>query len=132
MKTKKKQRSQAKAVRWSLALAGTEFGLSPKTVATRVAAAGILPGEDGLFSTADMHAAICGDLEKEKILNLQKLNRDLDVEHAKKVGELVDREDLVKRLEPICVSMKMRVMGSKLSDEEKDALCKDMAELLSK
>lgn len=129
VQTPARQGTQSNSLRWSLALVATEFGLSPKTVAQRVHVAGILPGEDDLFSTADVHAAICGDLEKEKIKNLQKLNRDLDTGHATAVGELVDVADFVKRYEPIYAEVRQTIMGSKLSDADKDALLDKLAKL---
>jgi Mg2+/Co2+ transporter CorC len=113
-------------------LAATEFGLSPKTVAQRVHAAGVLPGEDGLFSTADVHGAICGDIEQERLRNLQKVNRDLDTNHAKEVGELVDVEDFAKRYETIYAEIRQTILGSKLSDADKDALLDKLAKLHSR
>ena len=124
-----KQRSQASSLRWSLALTAAEFGLSPKTVAQRVHAAGILPGEDGLYSTSEVHSAICGDIEQEKLRNLQKINRDLDADFAVKVGELVDKADFVKRYETIYAEIRQAILGSKLSDADKDALLDKLAKL---
>ena len=125
------QRSQVKQLRWSLALVASEFGFSPKTVAQRVHVAGVLAGEDGLFSTADVHSAICGDIEQEKLRNLQKINRDLDTGHAVTVGELVDVQDFVSRYETIYAEIRQTIMGSKLNDTDKDALLDKLAKLHS-
>ena len=118
-------------MRWSLALVASEFGFSPKTVAQRVHAAGVLPGEDGLFSTTDVHSAICGDIEQEKLRNLQKVNRDLDTGHAVTVGELVDVQDFVSRYETIYAEIRQTILGSKLTDTDKDALLDKLAKLHS-
>jgi hypothetical protein len=125
------QRSQVKQLRWSLALVASEFGFSPKTVAQRVHVAGVLAGEDGLFSTADVHSAICGDIEQEKLRNLQKINRDLDTGHAVTVGELVDVQDFVSRYETIYAEIRQTIMGSKLNDTDKDSLLDKLAKLHS-
>ena len=112
-------------------MVATEFGFSPKTVAQRVHVAGVLPGEDGLFSTTDVHSAICGDIEQEKLRNLQKVNRDLDTGHAVTVGELVDVQDFVSRYETIYAEIRQTILGSKLTDTDKDALLDKLAKLHS-
>jgi len=123
------RKGRLQGVRWTVEQAAAEFGLNPRTVSSRMKTAGVIPGEDGHFSTMEVHSAICGDLEKEKIRNLQKLNRDLDTGHATVIGELVDVRDFVKRYEPIYAAIRQMLLGSKLPSADVDALLAELAKL---
>ncbi len=128
---KKEQKSQVRLIRWSLAMAAAEFGLGPKTVATRVKAAGIVPGKDGRFSTAEIHGAICGDYEKERT---RKMKEDADkaaLENAVARGQLVDKGDFMKRFEGIYAEMRQGILGSAMPDSDKDALLNKLARVHS-
>jgi hypothetical protein len=59
------------AVRWTVNLAASEFGLDRRTVATRLKAAATVPASDGTFSTGQVAAAIYGDLAGEKLRKLR-------------------------------------------------------------
>jgi hypothetical protein len=117
--------------RWTLAEAGSEFGLSPKTIAQRVKAEGALPGEDGKFSTMEIHAAICGDYERQRT---RKTKEDADRsarENAVGRSELVDKGDFLQRYEQIHAGMVQKVNGSTMTATEKDALLADIEQLHS-
>ena len=105
--------------------------MNPRTVAQRVKAAGILPGPDGKFATREIHSALWGDVDREKLRKLQAETRSLLLANAEKEGQLVDVADFTKRLERIIVQMKARIMSSELSNAKKDQLCSDLAALLA-
>ena len=121
------KRKQFQPIRWTLARAGSEFGLSPKTVAQRVKAAGVTPGKDSMFSTVQIHGAICGDYERERTRKMAEEADAKAMENAARRKELVDVQDFFKRLEPVTVNIKQKIMGSALSDAEKDGLLADIA-----
>lgn len=125
----KSNTKEFKPLRWTLAQAAAEFGLSPKTIAQRVKASGLLPGEDRKFSTTGIHAAICGDYERERIRNISEDADQKALKNARTRQHLVDKEDFLKRLEPIYAAMKQRVMQSGISDAEKDGLLAELAKL---
>ncbi len=118
-------------IRWTIEQAASEFGLNPRTVAQRVKSAGVVAGNDGRFSTFDIHRAICGDLEREKLRKLTEEADDLALGNARERKELVDKADFLKRLEPIYVAVRQKVMGSSMPDAQKDALLGDLSQIHS-
>lgn len=125
----KGRKSAFESIRWTLTQAAAEFGLNPRTVVTRAKVAGLMPGEDGRFSTAEVHAAICGDYERERIRKLKEEADWAALDNAEHRKEVVDKPELLKRFESTFAEMKQAIMGSKLSDKEKDALCAKLAGL---
>lgn len=116
-------------LRWTLAQAASEFHLGPKTVTHRAKAAGIIPGEDGKFSTKDIHCAVCGDYHRERT---RKMAEDADAQalaNAEERKRLVDREDLMRRLEPIYVRMKEIIMRSGMAESEKGEVLVQLVKL---
>jgi hypothetical protein len=122
--------------RWTVDRAGAEFGLSSKTVSNRIKSAGVHPGDDGKFSTKDIHAAICSDLEKAKLRKLQfetkrteEEREGLALANAARRGELVHKADFIRRFEGIYAQMRQLIMSSSMIDAEKDELLRKIAEL---
>lgn len=131
-KTKPRVRSgrNVKTIRWTLELAASEFGLNPRTLAQRIKRAGVLPGEDKRFSTSDIAASIYDDYERQRTRKTKEEADDIALKNAASRGDLVDKQDFLKRLEPVCVAMKQRVMQCSMSDAEKDGLLADLAKLM--
>jgi hypothetical protein len=79
---------------WSIRRAATEFGVSEETVRRGLSEQGVELAErkSGNLTTRQIAAAIFGDLDREKILDMRQ--RRLDRERAEKVkaGELIPRE----------------------------------------
>ena len=121
---------KAESIRWTQEGAAAEFGLNPRTVAARIKTAGVAPGPDGKFSTADVHRAICGDYEKQRARKMKEDADQVALANAKERGELVDKRDFVGRLEKFVVSARQEVLASARSDADKDALLNVLAGLL--
>ena len=126
-----KQQAGPTILRWSIERAASEFGRAPRTVAARLKQSGQTQGEDGKFSTAQVATAIYGDLEGEKLRKTKEDADRLALANATARGELVDRQDFVRRLEPVVIQMKQRILGSGLTHAEQDELLADLAKLLS-
>jgi hypothetical protein len=127
---KKRRMSRIASIRLTIETGAAEFEVNPRTLVSRIKAAGILPGDDGRFSIAQIDKAKNGNLEKERT---RKMKEDADqaaLQNARERRELMDVADFVRRLEPIVVAMKQRIMGSTMTDAEKDGLCKELASLL--
>ena len=123
-------KSRAELIRWTLEMAAKEFGLNPRTVSGRVRQSGITPGEDGLFSTVDIHRALCPDVEIE--LNAERLRKTkaeserIELENEKTRGTLVSVEATYKHFEHFFVALRARILASGLTEDEKDELLKDL------
>jgi hypothetical protein len=127
----KKKKGSFKPLRWTLTQAAAEFVLNPRTVVTRAKEAGILPGKDGKFSTADIHKAICGDYEKERTRKMTEDANRAARENAEADRLVVDKPDLLKRFETVFAEMKQRILNSEMADEKKNALLNAIADLES-
>lgn len=121
--------SQIRLVRWSLRKAAPEFGINIATLGGRVRERGIIPGDDGLFSTQQILAAIFGSKEEEQIRNIQLDNEQRAVDLAKSKRELIPIQDAVRVWSSRVVAMKQAIVGSKLSDAEKRELLNHLAEI---
>ncbi len=130
--TERRQRSQADSIRWSIGMAAREFGLAHKTVAQRVTSTGTVPDEDGLFSTAKIHAAIFGDFEAERLRKIKEEADKLALENDKTRGQLVETEAVYKHFEGIFVGFRARILSSGLADIEKDEILNDLRRLKSR
>lgn len=125
----KQRRSRIASVRWTVQSAASEFGINPRTVASRLKVAGIVSGQDGLFSTVDIHRAICGDIDRERLRETREKANKLELENAVSRGELMDLQDLARRYEPIYAQIRQTIIASTLSDNDKDALLTALANL---
>lgn len=77
-------------VRWSLNQAAGEFGFARQTVKNRLVAAGISPGEDSRYSTADLLRALYGDLDGEKLRKLRAEASLAELELARAEKSVLD------------------------------------------
>ena len=127
----KTQKSQAKTVRWSLAMMSREFGPDHKTLAKALAASGIVAGSDGLYSSNEALRLVCGDIDAERLRKTREEADKLAIENAVARGELVDVRDFVKRYEPIYAQIRQTILASGLGDNDKDALLTELAKLHS-
>lgn len=110
-------------------MASAEFGPDRRTIATRIRAAGVLPGPDGKFSTADVSGAIYGDYE---IQRARKMAEDADAQalaNARTRHELIDKADFMHRWETIYAAMRQKILTFPAPDAEKDALLADLEQL---
>jgi len=116
-------------IRWTLGQAGSEFGISPKTVSQRVKAAGVLPGSDRRFSTRDIHRSICGDAVAERVAltRAQRLRAEVDLKTAKlnlleREGVLINVDEAERRLRPALIEARQLVLSSELDEQKKGDL----------
>jgi hypothetical protein len=71
------KRPSAQPVRWTVGRAAAEFGVDRKTLDRRIVDAGVKPStEDDCYSTAQIIAAVFGDLDAEK---LRKMRAEADL-----------------------------------------------------
>lgn len=119
-------------VRWTIARAASEFRIHPRTLAQRVKAAGKVPSKDRRFSTAEIHACICGDYERERT---RKMVEDADnqaLRNARERRQLADKADLLSRFEGVYLEMKQAILNSSMSETEKDVILTNLAKLHEK
>lgn len=115
-------------IRWTLTNASKEFGVNQEIIAKRLKGQGILPGEDGYYSTKQIATAVYGDLERERI-RLTSAEADAqERENLLELGKLIDATEFEKDYAPIYVEMVRLIRSSKLTEDEQDALLAKLSE----
>lgn len=113
-------------VRWTVQQAAGEFPINHKTLAERIRKAGIEPGPDQKFSTAQICQAAFGDLRGEQT-RLAKENADARaLENEKRRGTLVAAESVYKFYVSVFVKIRQVILCSDLSDDEKADLLAEL------
>jgi hypothetical protein len=85
------------ALLWSIERAGIEFGLTSATLRKALAKNSAVPDRDGLFSTAQIVAAIYGALHVEKLRTQRARAWKLELENRITVGIVLNRAELERR-----------------------------------
>ena len=78
------------SIRWTVELAASEFGRDRKTVTKRLKAAGVLPGNDDRYSTAQIVASIFSDKDAEELRETTERADKLALANAKTRRDLIE------------------------------------------
>lgn len=117
---------KATFIRWSAESAGREFGLNPRTIAARISTSGVVAGRDGKYSTAEIHKAICGDYEAERLRKTREEADKIALENEKTRGGLVEIEAVYRHFSGLFVALRAKILASSLTDDEKDQILNDL------
>lgn len=120
---------KAQTIRWSFEMAGAEFGMDRRVVATRAKTAGIEPGKDGKYSTFDIARAIFGDIQGEQLRKTREEADKIALANAKDRNKLVETERVIKFCNGIGVVLRQKLLASSLTDDEKDELLAEIKKL---
>lgn len=120
---------RASSVRWGLEQAAAEFGINPRTLSGNLRRGSIEAGEDSKFSTAQICAAIFGDKAGEDLRKVREEADKLALHNSKARGSLVEVEAAFRHYQGVFVALRQRILGSSLSDKEKDDLLNNMTGL---
>ena len=118
------------ALRWSVTRAAKEFGCDFKTLVKRLTAAGIVPGDDGRYSTQQIARALYldgGDIDAEKLrkvrLECDLLQRKLDEAD----GRLLDADAVLRCWSLAVLNVRGAVLALPLPEAHRhailDAIC---------
>ena len=87
----------------------------------------------GLFKYyREGHSTTRTELEKEKLLNLQKVNRDLDREHDLKMGKLIEAETVYRHFQPLFIALRQRILASSLTQAESYELLTNLSRITTR
>lgn len=127
----KREGRPVEQIRWLIGTAAREFGLDDKTITARIKSAGVLPGEDGMFSTLDVAKSIYGDLEGERTRKTREEADQIAMENATTRGELLDLEDFSKRIESKASKATQIVKDFGLPEDKEEQLLNALSELFA-
>jgi hypothetical protein len=113
---------------WTQERAASEFGLNPRTLATRLKQSGAKPDEQGRWSTKQIATAVFGDLELERIRKTRAEADEVERRNSQTDGELVEKDEFCKKYETVYVEMVRIIRTSGLNDTEQDGLLTKLSE----
>jgi hypothetical protein len=116
------------ALRWSIERAGIEFGLTSNTLGKALARNSAVPDRDGLFSTAQVVAAIYGGLHFERLRTQRARAEQLELENAITRGNFLNRAELMKGLAAIADAFVSRLnTATEIPRKVREDLQRDLA-----
>src|SRR5215469_3549737 len=118
-----------KPIRWTVEKASMEFGVHRRTITQRIREAGIETGEDGKYSTRDIADTIYGSLGAERLGKTRAERELLEIELGKERRDLIPSKRVYSLLEDVFVSVKMKILGSSMSEIEQDKLLVELSRL---
>lgn len=111
-----------KRIRWTVTHAAMEFGVHPQTLTSYLAKTNQEAGKDRKYSTHQVHAAIAGDLNSEKIGETRAKRQLLELEYEQKMGRLLDAEILFKAIADWASVIVQAVRESPMPEQNKEEL----------
>ena len=124
-----RSKSTLKGFRWTIEYASGEFDINPRTLSKRLKSADTQAGEDGKYNTAQVCAAVFGDMAGEKLRN-EKLKADLlELELAREQGKVLDTELTRERWTDVAMAITQRIKASPLTDKTKGEILRDIREM---
>ena len=116
-------------IEWTLRRAAVEFGLESKTIASRLADAGIQPNKKGRYTTRQICAALYGDERAEKQRLLAEQIKHAALKNAKQEGSLIALESACFVAQRAAFAVKQRILSLLLPEDEKRGLLAEITAL---
>jgi hypothetical protein len=114
-------------LKWFCDRAAIEFSLASHTLRKALAKNSAAPDADGLYTTAQIVAAIYGSMHIEKLATQRELRRKLELENAITTATVLDRSALMKGFAQVADAMTFIISTSGLSREAQEDLQRQLA-----
>jgi phage terminase Nu1 subunit (DNA packaging protein) len=115
-------------LRWSLEAASREFAVTTGTLRKRMVAVGeSADRKDHCYSTEQITTAIYGSIAGERLRETKERADNLALKNAFLRGDLLDKAELTKRLEPAFLAIRQIITASPLPKEQRDDLLSSIA-----
>ncbi len=101
--------AKRKVIRWTIPEAASEFDLHANTLSKRLKTASIEPGPDGRWSTAQICAAVYGDMDGEKLREVRHRANLLELEEKEKLRQLLPAADVERVWGGIMVAIRQSI-----------------------
>lgn len=108
--------------RWSLNRGSSEFGCARETLRKALVQSQQNPGDDGCFSTAQICAALFGDLKAERTGLTRAQRESWELENKEKAGLLINVDMAISMVHHFTFAIRQKILLSSLSDQEKNNL----------
>lgn len=119
--------AQQKVIRWTAEEASAEFDINPRTLSKRIKVGSIEAGADRKFSTAQICAAVFGDIDGERLRLTRAQADEKELSNAEARKELVRFADLLEIAHRALSAMTSTVMAmTHLTVEDREAIIKQL------
>jgi hypothetical protein len=115
-----------KPVRWTLSVAGAEFGIAYKTLSERMKSNGILPGPDKKFSTRDVVRAIFTDIKYAEVELKQEQTALIRLKKEQLSGTLVNRDQCQQLWDNAVLALRQKIIDAAIPEQTKQEILKDL------
>jgi hypothetical protein len=117
----------ANKIRLSLEQGASEFGITRRTLTSRLRTSGILPGDDEKFAIAQLAKAIYGDTERERAALLREQTEIARIKKENLMRQNIPA-DLVETVWRATIqALKDRIMAAQIPLNVRNDLCRDLA-----
>ena len=121
---------QHEALKWNIAKAATEFGVSRDTLKKALNERSVAADSDGLYSTSQIVEGLYGSMHIERLKTQREITKKYSLENAVTVGSLLNRDALAQGLAAIADAITSRIMvAQELSRATKEDLLKDLSSI---
>lgn len=103
-----------------------EFGAHRDTLKAKLIRNGEQPAKDDTYSTAQIVAAIFGDIESEKLRKVKEEADKLSLANRQTRGDLISVDDAIAIAQRFASAARQAIVMSKLSPEEKNAVLSEL------
>jgi hypothetical protein len=120
----------ATIIRWTIYAASMNFDVDAKTLTKQMQVAGVLPGEDGKFSTMDICRSIFGDLKGDLVrAQTRDTNKAADIKAvnlANLLRQNIPSEIVEKAWSSVIIDMRQKILYAEIPDKIKQDILKDL------
>ena len=115
-----------KPIRWTIDKAASEFGIDRKTLANRIRAGGISPGDDARFSTKDICRAVFTDGEAARASLAISQRELIDLKKQQLAGNLVDPKQCQQLWDAAIIALRQKISDAPIPENVKRDILKDL------
>ena len=118
-----------KPMRWGIRLASREFGTTPDTLRRRLIAANISAAEDETYSTAQIIAAVFGDMAGERLGKVRAEREAVELKNARIKKDHLPASEIERAISKCFQFIRAEILGnSTLGFDEKRSLLSHLAD----
>lgn len=121
-------RPETEPLRWNLQQAEREFGPKRDTLSIRARALGIMPGDDGCYTSRNILAMIAGDKETETIGKIKAEREFYELRNEETRRQRIPIELIAPVYETMFRNVRGIIMASRLSDNDKQDIFAELRE----
>ena len=123
-----KGKSKAR-LRWTMAQAVMEFDVTEGTLRKRMTVQGVMPGDDGLYSTGQLCQAIYGGLDFERERETKARADKIERENRVAENKLLPAHWVSHAWDAVCGAIRSTITSARIPEKEKRRVLRELTEI---